>query len=59
MSTVTFILISAIKVIVIVIAVLTGVAWSTWLERKLLGHFKHRIGPNLAGPYGLLQPLLS
>jgi len=57
MSTATFILITAIKVTVIVTAVLTGVAWSTWLERKLLGHLQHRIGPNLAGPYGLLQPI--
>ncbi len=57
MSTVAFLIVSAVKVTVIVTLVLMGVAWSTWLERKLLGRFQHRIGPNMAGPYGLLQPI--
>jgi len=57
MSTAAFIIISALKVIVIVTVVLMGVAWATWLERKLLGRLQHRIGPNMAGPFGLLQPI--
>jgi NADH-quinone oxidoreductase subunit H len=52
-----FILITFIKVLVVILAVLTGCAYSTWLERKLVAHFQHRIGPNIAGPYGLLQPI--
>lgn len=57
MSYTEIMLISSIKVIVVVLAVLTGCAYSTWLERKLVGHFQHRIGPNVAGPFGLLQPI--
>ncbi|MEW6411497.1 MAG: NADH-quinone oxidoreductase subunit NuoH [Candidatus Zixiibacteriota bacterium] len=48
---------SSIKVLFVVIAVLTGCAYSTWLERKVVGHLQHRIGPSYAGPFGLLQPI--
>ena len=27
------------------------------IERKLLGRFQHRYGPNRVGPYGILQPM--
>ncbi len=48
---------AAIKVIVIISVALLGVAYSTYLERRLLGVLQHRIGPIYAGPYGLLQPI--
>jgi NADH-quinone oxidoreductase subunit H len=32
-------------------------AYTTWLERKALGRFQNRYGPNRAGPFGLLQPI--
>ena len=49
--------ISLIKAFVIVNLVMLAFAYTTWLERKLLGRFQNRYGPNRAGPYGLLQPI--
>jgi NADH-quinone oxidoreductase subunit H len=57
MSLEAFIIISIIKVAVVLIAVLTGCAYSTLLERRLVARIQHRVGPNLAGPFGLLQPI--
>ncbi|MCK4606607.1 MAG: NADH-quinone oxidoreductase subunit NuoH [candidate division Zixibacteria bacterium] len=51
------VLISAIKVVVVILVVLTGCAYATYLERKVVGHMQHRIGPLYAGPHGLLQPI--
>ena len=48
---------SSIKVIVVIIALLTGCAYSTYLERKVVAFMQNRIGPIYAGPYGLLQPI--
>jgi len=57
MTLTAFVIITIIKTVIVLIAVLTACAYATWLERKLIGHIQHRIGPNLAGPYGLLQPI--
>ena len=45
------------KVLVLVFVALTGFAYLTLLERKLLARLQARVGPNRAGPAGLLQPL--
>jgi NADH-quinone oxidoreductase subunit H len=46
-----------VKLGVILIGLLLGAAWLVYAERKLLGRLQIRLGPNRAGPHGLLQPL--
>src|SRR6476660_3711319 len=43
---------------IVIFAVIFGILpILTVVERKLIGRFQHRYGPNRVGPYGLLQPL--
>src|SRR3954466_7278541 len=49
--------VSLIKAAVIVNLIMVAFAYTTWLERKLLGRMQNRYGPNRAGPFGLLQPI--
>lgn len=50
-------LITFLKALVLVLALLGAFAYMTLVERKLLGRFQHRHGPNTTGPWGLLQPI--
>ena len=57
MDTKTFIIAAVIKIALVVFIMLTGVAYTTWLERKVIGRIQNRWGPTRVGPFGLLQPL--
>lgn len=52
-----FYIISIIKILLIVVPLLISVAYFTLAERKILGAIQRRMGPNVVGVYGLLQPL--
>src|SRR5438105_14067903 len=43
--------------LVIIFALLTGMAYMTWFERRAISRLQVRIGPNRVGPAGLAQPL--
>ncbi len=46
-----------IKSVVLILVSLTGFAYTTLYERRTLARIQTRIGPNRAGPWGLLQPV--
>jgi NADH-quinone oxidoreductase subunit H len=53
----TFILVSLVKIVIAVFVLLTAVAYTTWLERKVVAHIQNRWGPTRVGPFGIWQPL--
>jgi len=54
-----FILWSVLKVAVVTVVMLLGIAYTVLLERKLVGRIQNRWGPSRVGPFGLLQPLVD
>ena len=45
------------QILAIVVPLLVAVAYLTYFERKVIGAMQMRKGPNVVGPFGLLQPL--
>src|SRR5688572_31361385 len=51
------VLVLVVKALIGFTFVMVGVILMIWWERKLVADFQNRIGPNRAGPWGLLQTL--
>ena len=47
----------AAKVLVVFVLGLVGTMFMVWFERKIVSGMQNRVGPNKAGPFGLLQTL--
>jgi NADH-quinone oxidoreductase subunit H len=52
-----FVVAAVVKSAIAIAALLTAFAYMTLIERRIIARFQSRIGPNRAGPLGLLQPL--
>ena len=45
-----------VKIVIILIPLILTVAYLTYFERKVIGFMQLRVGPNVTGPWGLIQP---
>ncbi|MGB7623465.1 MAG: NADH-quinone oxidoreductase subunit NuoH [Terriglobia bacterium] len=52
-----FLLGTTVKCIVVIAVLIGAVAYTTWLERKVVAHLQIRWGPSRVGWHGLLQPI--
>ena len=52
-----YLLIAFVKVLIVFSGIMLIVAYTTLMERKVLGHMQIRFGPNRVGSFGLLQPV--
>jgi NADH-quinone oxidoreductase subunit H len=59
LSILHYILWSVLKVAVVTVVLLMGVAYTVLLERKLVGRIQNRWGPSRVGYFGLLQPMVD
>lgn len=45
-----------VKIVLILVPLILTVAYLTYFERKVIGFMQLRVGPNVVGPWGLIQP---
>jgi NADH-quinone oxidoreductase subunit H len=50
-------MVSLVKIVVLLFALMTALAYLSWFERKVIAHIQSRWGPYYVGAHGLLQPL--
>jgi len=50
-------LITLLLAVLKVVCLLVAIAYFTLAERKIMAAVQRRVGPNVVGPFGLLQPL--
>ncbi len=48
-----------IKAVLILVFLLTSVLFAVWFERRVIGRLQERPGPNVHGPFGLIQPVMD
>ena len=53
---VRYVILTLLKIVVLLVPLILGVAYFTYWERKIIGWIQNRIGPNRVGWKGLLQP---
>ena len=54
---VAFIIAAAALSFLVINVMMLSTAVYTWFERRVLGRFQNRLGPNRWGPFGILQPI--
>ncbi|HNW77591.1 MAG TPA: NADH-quinone oxidoreductase subunit NuoH [Candidatus Competibacteraceae bacterium] len=57
METLLTVILILLKIVVLLVPLLVGVAYLTFAERKIIGYMQVRLGPNRVGPKGWLQPI--
>ena len=55
LNDILFLLIQVGKIILVILPLFIAVGFMTWAERRVIAWAQRRQGPNVVGPFGLLQ----